>query len=187
MQTHWVILSISIFTYATCSFTKMICCFLNVKFCFLANCPITMHLVMTHICLNFLPFAHHPFRFLLKDVLTYGQEEIRIKSPTLQFVDLLHHLTYNSCAAQVSFLPPPSHLAPSFVLPFLQPFNIIYLVHLDLKGFCCCGHCPEVWGCRWPKWPVDPACTRAGGGGRRGRDGLFGGTVRRRWWRGVQG
>lgn len=60
---------------------------------------------MTHICLNFLPFAHHPFRFLLKDVLTYGQEEIRIKSPTLQFVDLLHHLTYNSCAAQVSFLP----------------------------------------------------------------------------------
>lgn len=93
---------------------------------------------------EFFTFCHHPFRFLLKDVLTYGQEEIRIKFPTLQFVDLLHHLTYNSCAAQVSFLPPPSHLAPSFVLPFLQPFNIIYLVHLDLKGFCCCGHCPEV-------------------------------------------
>lgn len=71
---------------------------------------------MTHICLNFLPFAHHPFRFLLKDVLTYGQEEIRIKFPTLQFVDLLHHLTYNSCAAQVSFLPPPSSLSPCSLL-----------------------------------------------------------------------
>lgn len=85
----------------------------------------------------------------------------------------------------VHFTPRP-HLVSSFVSPLLQPLDIIYLIDLDFEGFCCCCGTAEVWGSWWPQWAVYPACTWAGWGWRRRRDGLFGGAVRR-WGGGVQG
>lgn len=101
------------------------------------------------------------------------------------------------CSSGLSLLPSShpcltrllslSHLAPSFVPPLLQSLDVIYLVHLDLKGFCRGGRAPEVRGSWGPQWAIYPARTWAGGGGRRGSDCLFGGAVRR-WGGGrVQG
>lgn len=81
---------------------------------------------------------------------------------------------------------PISHLASSFVFPFLQSLHVINLIHFDLKGFCRHAPTPKVWRCRRSERAIYPTCTLAGGWRGRGGDSLLGWTLRSRRRGGIQ-